>query len=63
MDLPRRCPHSSALHGSGGLLPVAMATEFHSSKVNDFKKKNTVVQDHILAPANSLVDCQGKLLI
>lgn len=39
MDLPRRCPHSSALHSSGGLLPVAMATEFHSSKVNDLKKK------------------------
>lgn len=42
MDLPRRCPHSSALHGSGGLLPVAMATEFHSSKVSDLQK-NTVV--------------------
>lgn len=42
MDLPRRCPRSSALNGIGGLLPVAMAIEFHSSKVRDLQK-NTVV--------------------
>lgn len=47
---------------SGGLLPVVIATEFHSSKVNDLEnKKYAAVRDDFF-PLN-IFSSQGKLVI